>query len=260
MLMTEDQIEAAAAALVEARKAGTFISSLADVEPTTVADAEAISDRAAALLGWDVVGWKLGCTSVEAQEMLASPGPFAGRMFAQTAFVDGVLPAEALQRPLVECEFGFLTGADMAPEARTWTPSEVRPFIDAIVPTIEFVDSRFEDFESAGYLSHTADYGANGGFICGTPIPLADVGDLATTVVSASKNGTFERDGTGAAVLDDPWNALAWFFEHLGHRGIPLPAGSMISSGTCCGVIAIEIGDTVTASFAGLGDVSVTRR
>lgn len=259
MPMTVDEIETAAARLAEARRSGTFIDSLGDVEPTTVAEAEAVADRAAALLGWDVVGWKLGCTSLEAQEILASPGPFAGRMYAPKAFTDGVLPADALQRPLAECEFGFIIGADVQPDGRTWSVADVRATVEAIAPTIEFVDSRFEDFAGAGYLNHTADHGANGGFIHGTPVAVADVGDLATTTVTVTKNGEFEREGTGAAVMDDPWNAMAWLYEHLGRRGIGLAAGSFVSSGTCTGVCAVEVGDVVTAAFDGLGSVSVER-
>lgn len=259
MALTDDQIRSGATLLAEARRSGTLLDGLGDNEPTTVAEAEAMADLNAEILGWEVVGWKLGCTSLEAQQILSSPGPFAGRMYAPTAFVDGHLPANALQRPIAECEFGFVTGADVAPSDRSWNRADLLATIESIVPTIEFVDSRFQDFAGAGYLNHTADHGANGGFICGSAVRVADVGDLATTAVSVVKNGTEVKEGTGAAVMDSPWHALGWLYEHLGQRGINLPAGSVISSGTCTGVIPVDVGDTVTASFAEIGDVTVAR-
>jgi 2-keto-4-pentenoate hydratase len=62
--------------------------------------------------------------------------------------------------------------------------------------------------------------------------------------------------GAGGAVLGNPLLALAWLANALGERGVTLEAGHVVLSGSCTAAFPISAGDTVAATFAGLGSVT----
>ena len=72
---TGDEIEQAAQRLTEARLAVDVVDTLELAAPTDLDAAYRTADRHAQLLGWDVIGWKVGCTSERAQEILSCPHP-----------------------------------------------------------------------------------------------------------------------------------------------------------------------------------------
>jgi 2-keto-4-pentenoate hydratase len=70
-------------------------------------------------------------------------------------------------------------------------------------------------------------------------------------------NGEIVGTYTGAEVMGDPLNALAWLANHLGPRGLALEPGEVVMSGSISGALRPKPGDTVRARFARLGSVSV---
>ncbi len=257
--LTTAQIDVAAAQLAEARRSVTTLESLGEATPTDPPTAEAISDAHAAQLGWEVIGWKVGCTSELAMQILNSPGPFAGRIFDGTSYGSRQVATAAMVRPQIECEFAFILGEDISPRTEPHTVESVRSATAAVAPAIELVDTRFSDFTGIGYLSIVADHGANGGVVLGEPVPIEDVPELRAVEVTCVIDDVEAGRGPGAAILDDPWNALVWLANHLGGRGITLRAGEIVMSGTCTGIADLPVGSTATASHAGLGSVSITR-
>ncbi len=256
--LTAGQIAEAAHRLTDARANGRLLPGLGDCTPTSPADAEAISDLHADELGSEVAGWKIGCTSERAMEMIGSPGPFAGRVFDGTVFEAGDVPAAGYQQPLVESEFAFILGQDIPARLEPWSVDEVRDATLAVAPAFEIIDTRLDDFTGVGYLSLVADSGANGGVVLGTPRGTDELPLLAGVRVSLDIDGEEQVVGGGADVLGDPWNALSWLADHLGSREIDLTAGQIVMSGTCTGAVAIGPGQEVTAHFAGLGPISFT--
>jgi 2-keto-4-pentenoate hydratase len=252
-----EQIEHAARLLAEARQSVTQLVDLGDLTPTDAATAEAISDAHHVALGWDVIGWKVGCTSKLAMEILDSPGPFAGRVFDGTSYGSGQLSPGAMSKPSVECEFAFILGSDLPARDDAYSVADVQDATVAVAPAIELVDTRFSEFTGVGYLSLVADHGANGGVVLGSPVPIEQVPDLAAVEVTCIVDDTVTATGTGAAILDDPWNALVWLANHLSGRGIGLSAGQLVMSGTCTGIADLPVGSTATATHAGLGSVSI---
>ena len=57
-------------------------------------------------------------------------------------------------------------------------------------------------------------------------------------------------------MLGNPLAAVAWLGNTLGERGIALEAGHVVLPGACTKAIPFSAGDTVEASFSGLGTVS----
>jgi 2-keto-4-pentenoate hydratase len=51
-------------------------------------------------------------------------------------------------------------------------------------------------------------------------------------------------------------SALVWLANTLGERGVTLEAGHVILPGSMTAAVPVAAGDTVTATFAGLGTVT----
>ena len=82
--------------------------------------------------------------------------------------------------------------------------------------------------------------------------------DLAAAVVKGASNGTVTNEGTGAAVMGHPLNAMLWLAEALAARGKKMEAGDIITAGTALGVIKPDPGAKITGDFGPFGQVSLT--
>jgi 2-keto-4-pentenoate hydratase len=127
------------------------------------------------------------------------------------------------------------------------------------MPALELVGSRFETgLSGAGRALITADCGANIAFVAGKEVPLAAHPDLAGSTCELYVNGVRRAEGNGARALGDPFNVLVWLANHLRERGEALPADSVVSTGTCTGLVSVAPGDVIEGRFAGIGSVGVT--
>ena len=73
-----------------------------------------------------------------------------------------------------------------------------------------------------------------------------------------ARNGEVVETGAGAAVLGDPALSVATLANMLGRRGIEIPAGTLILTGGITRAILVEPGDTITARYQHLGELSVS--
>ena len=258
--MATERIEAVARILYEARIHREPLGPLPDeLRPVSPEEAQAIEDRVAALSGWPVRGWKIGCTSEHAQQMLGSPGPFAGRVYS--VFEDGAtlsgydLPNE----PNLEGELAFRFGSDVSPSAEPIERSALIDAVSEVMPAIEFVGGRFHDFLGTPLNCLMADAGANTHLVLGQPTTDLDLETLGEAAGTMTVDGEVTGSGVGADVLGHPLNALAWLVDHLGGRGIGLEAGQVVTTGTATQVSGLPVGGTAVANFVGVGSVSVSR-
>ena len=87
MQAAQSRFEALARDLAEAWRNGRAIPlPEAGQGATTRAEAYAVQDRVAALIGGHVVGWKVGATVRPVQLMDGHDGPLPGRIFADRCF------------------------------------------------------------------------------------------------------------------------------------------------------------------------------
>ncbi len=254
-----DSIHRPAQRLTTARRNVGLIDSLDPFAPIGLASAHRIADAHAELLGWNVVGWKVGCTSERAMEILNCPEPFSGRLFAGTQVVDGQLAHDALIKPLLESEFIFTLGNPLPPRDAPYTVDEVRSATATVTPAFELVAPRYRDWLAVDYFSLIADSGCNGGFVMGNPVAVDECPSLADVAVSLAVDGVEVSRGMGSDILGEPWAALVWLANHLSDRGIGLASGDLVMSGTCTGADPLPEGSTATATFEGLGEVTVRR-
>jgi 2-keto-4-pentenoate hydratase len=252
------EVREAAAALLGAYRSGTPIPPLSATYPgATIADAYRIQQeqvRVWADAGDEVRGHKIGLVSAAIQRQMGVHEPDYGHLTAGM-FHSGhrPIPAGAFLQPRIEPEIAFVLGSRL--RGPGVTVDDARRAVRCLLPALEIVDSRIRDWRIS-IVDTIADNASSGAVILGdTPIDPADV-DLAATNCVLLRNGTVTETGTGAAVLGTPLNALAWLANAVGVLGVSLESGQIVLSGSLTRAIAIAPGDSITADFPGMGEVT----
>lgn len=208
-------------------------------------------------------GWKIAATSVGGQRHIHVDGPIAGRLLRERVRAPGTrLSLVGNRMAVAEPEFAFRMGRDLPPRGVVYTVDEVVSAVAGLHPAIEVPDSRFADFTSAGEAQLIADNACAHEVVIGDAAPPAWRGiDLSTHRVVGRVNGatrSYEREGSGAAVLGGPIVALAWLVNELTSQGWTLQRDQVVITGACIVPLEVLAGDEVLADFGALGSVSVS--
>jgi len=206
--------------------------------------------------GEQVAGKKIGLTALAMQKMLGVDQPDFGHLFASMRIEDGAdCKIDELIQPRVECEIGIILGRSL--RGPGLTDLDVLGAAQALVPTLEIVDSRIENWKIK-FVDTVADNGSSARFVVGSKkTPPAGI-DTRTVGVVFSKNGDLMGTGAGAAVLGaNPFRAVAWLANTLAGAGLELNAGDVIMPGALCAMVPVARGDVASADFGILGTVSV---
>lgn len=256
--MDQSHVEEAAALLWRTRIEQHRIEALPDhLRPHSLAEGYAIQDAMVATAAQPVSGWKIAATSKAGQDHIGVTEPLAGRLFKSFILQDGArLAAAPLHMKVMEAEFAFRIGRDLAPRDAAYDQTEVCDAAAALHLAIEVPDARFERFAEVGPAQIVADDAFASWFLLGAEVRDWRRLDLSTQRVRALKNGTVVAEGAGANALGDPRIALTWLANHLSQRGIGLKHGDIVTTGTCITPAAIGPGDQMVAEFAGLGRVA----
>ena len=262
--MDSQELDRAATLLMQARLDRRRIAALPDdCRPTEGPWAYDIQDRYVDLMldhyGGSIVGYKAGCTNVTAQQQLGLSSPFAGPLLSPFVLTSpAVISTNDGFMRMIEAEIGFRLGQDLPTADTPYTAATVRPTLSTAFGSIEVVDSRYEDWTTAGAPQLIADNVCTGFWVYGTESSDIEALDLARHPVQVRRNGIAAEQGSSANVLDNPLNVVAWLANHLLARGITLKAGNLLTTGTMIAVNAAEKGDIVEADFGSLGLVSVS--
>jgi 2-keto-4-pentenoate hydratase len=206
--------------------------------------------------GERVVGKKVGLTAKVIQQMLKVDQPDYGHLFESMQIEDNAtcVVSELLQ-PRVEPEIAIVLKKSL--RGPGLTDLDILAATEAVVPAIEIVDSRIENWKIT-FADTVADNGSSARFVVGKTMTIPTNIDLRTTGVVLSKNGQITGTGAGAAVLGaNPFRAVAWLANTLAGAGLELAAGDVILPGALCGMVSVTAGDKVEADFGPLGTVSV---
>ncbi len=258
--MSDTGSDAAARAIWKAWSGHHLIDGLPDeCRPETLAEGYAAQAALARIAGAAPVGWKIAATSTAGQKHIGVDGPLAGRLWESKLHRSGTkLPAGHLHMAVVEAEFAFRLGRDLAGGDGDYAVEAVMDAVDALHPAIEIPDSRFRDFTVVGAAQLIADNGCTEYCVLGEPAPdgWRDV-DLAAHPVVVSIDGAEAATGKGANALGDPRLALTWLANDRVRHGEPLAAGDVVITGTCIVPAPIRHARHVRADFGALGAVEV---
>ena len=205
--------------------------------------------------GVRIAGLKAGLTSKAKMKQMNVEEPVFGFLCDYGAYPDaGEIPRENFIAPRVEAEIAIVTKKDIKGPGCHIT--EVMTACDFVVPAIEILDSRYENFKF-DLVSVVADNTSAAGFVVGSSTGNIRNMDLPTVGIVLEKNGEIVELGAGAAVLGHPAESLVMLANNLARRGESIPAGSFIMTGGITAAVAVDKGDSISARFQGLGQVSV---
>ena len=203
-----------------------------------------------------VIGKKIGCTNEAAKIQLNIKDSFFGNMFSNNISKSNtVINSKKYFSPFVEPEFSFIMKNELDIAKAPYSSDIVYNSILAVLPSIELVDSRYEDWTSIGVNNLIADNAVHAHWVYGKEIRELNLFDFNDHSVDLFINGKFIEKGNASAVMGNPINSLTWLINNLAIIGKVLPKNYYVSTGTCTKAIPISIGDKVTADFGKLGIV-----
>lgn len=206
--------------------------------------------------GQRLTGWKAGLTSKAKMQQMGVNQPSIGFLTdAMSRPENSTITTSDMVHPRVECEVSFVTKRDLSGPG--CTAQDVLAATDFIIPSIEVIDSRYENFKF-DLPSVIADNSSSARYVAGgRPRYIEDV-ELGNIGVVLEKNGEIVEMGSSAAVLGDPAEAVAMLVNILNDLGESLPAGSFVMSGGITAAVAVSPGDNVIARYQDLGSISVS--
>ena len=211
--------------------------------------------------GRRVIGHKIGLTSRAMQIASQITEPDYGCLLDDMLLRDGSeVEAARFIVPRLEVEFAFVLARPL--KGAHVSLIDVLNATDYVVPALELIDARIEQFDSATkaprkVLDTIADNAANAGIVLGGRPMKPDAVDWRWAGALLFKNGQIEESGLGAAVLNHPGNGVAWLANKLAAFDQGLEAGEIVLGGSFTRPVACAAGDVFHADYGPLGSISL---
>jgi 2-keto-4-pentenoate hydratase len=206
--------------------------------------------------GARVLGHKVGLSSKAMQQMMGVDEPDYGHLLDEMeVFEDTPVKAGRYLYPRVEVEVGFILGADLP--GADCTEDDVLAATEALVPSIELIDTRITDWKIA-LCDTIADNASSAGFVLGKARVSPAGIDVKTIDAVLTRNGEVVAEGRSDAVLGNPVTAVAWLARKVESFGVRLRKGDVVLPGSCTRAIDARAGDQFVADFTGLGSVRLS--
>ncbi len=257
--MNRERVDGAAREVARCRLTGR---PLARLEGIAGEDAGyAVQARANAMLEaalGPVVGHKIGGTTAAMRAFLGAREPVAGEVFeggrrrspAVLAFAD-------FRCPGIETEIAVRLGRDLPAVEAPFDRATVAAAVAELLPAIEIVDDRYEDFRRAGVATLIADNAFNAACILGAPPADWRGLDLAGLRARTFVDGVPVAEARSEALMGHPLEALVWLANRRAALGRGLAAGQFVSLGTVTPVQWLAGPAEVGIEIEGLGEARV---
>ncbi|HZG84059.1 2-keto-4-pentenoate hydratase [Paenibacillus sp.] len=204
-----------------------------------------------------IVGPKMGLTSQAKMKQMNVSEPIYGYIFDDMVVPRGAISLADYIHPKVEAEIAFVLGEDI--EGPGVTGAQVLASTAYVLPALEIIDSRYENFQFT-LPDVIADNASSSGVVFGSTLYRPEDFDLELVGVTLRINGELKELGAGAAVVGHPAHSVAMLANMLARKGLKLKAGQTILTGGVTGAVKLHPGDSVTAAFDGMGSVGFTVR
>ena len=250
-----------ARAFVTARRDARGLDAYPGTPPATMDEAYTIQQRAIALDGRGIAGWKVGRIPPPRVEEMGADR-LAGPIFADTVVwatpgQEAAMPVFAQGFAAVEAEFmlhvapGF-TGPVPLDDAATLA------VLDDVRIGIEIASSPYAGINADGPAVTASDFGNNHGLLLGPTVQGWRETDLCAITLAVEIDGLLVGEATAATMLDGPLGAVRFLLANLAARGIDASGGLWISTGAVTGVHEIAVGQSALAHFGPHGTLGLT--
>jgi 2-keto-4-pentenoate hydratase len=223
-----------------------------DFRPADMADAIAVQQRVAALVGDRIGGWKCSVPSAARPTALAP-------IFASTVRTASPCPMIATGETVkVEPEIAFMIDRDLPARGTPYSEADVRGAIRDTRLVLELIGARLADTSTITFPEHLADNISNQGIFIGPVItnPSAKPLEGFPITVSTPAGVMMTRDGKHPD--GNPLGPLYWLANYLAERGDPLRAGQIVTTGSYAGVLEVPLDTPLTFTFSDFGTLAVT--
>lgn len=252
--MDRNQYISIAQRLIDAEVGKREVTRITTEHPDlTVDDAYRIQEELVGIKlgqGYRIIGAKMGLTNPAKMKQMRVEEPIYGYIFDYMVVDGNVLKLSELIHPKVEAEIAFILGEDL--EGPGVTIEQVLAAAEYVVPALEMIDSRYENFQFTLPDVIADNTSASRVFIGSAMRKPADL-ELDLVGVTLAVNGELKDLGAGAAVLGHPAQSVAMLAGMLSRKGLKLKAGQVILTGGMTGALMLSPGDTVTVKWDGLG-------
>lgn len=236
----DDRVRIVAARLEEARRTGKKVPRLTDdVRPRDEREAALVRDAVMRLRKSRHVGWKVALSP--AGEVIASPILSDG-LLTSPARISRLQPASLG----IETELAFRMKRPFPVAGETITAQSTLDAIDAVMPALELLDSRYETGFASPRLDLLADHLGNFGIVLGAALQDWRKRDLAAVAMSLALAGPTSEAVNGAHPLGDPTAPLVALAKHLARDGHSIAAGDVVITGSWTGVRQVSAGSNAT--------------
>src|ERR1700761_48320 len=227
-----------------------------DIDVVDAYEIQLINIRQRVAEGARILGHKVGLSSKAMQQMIGVDEPDYGHLLDEMQlFEDVPVKANRFLYPRVEVEVGFVLNADLPGAA--CTEDDVLAATEALVPSIELIDTRITDWKIA-LCDTIADNASSAGFVLGEArVSPSDIDAKAVDAV-LKRNGEVIAEGRSDAVLGNPVTAVAWLARKVESFGVRRRKGDVVLPGSCTRAIDARAGDEFVADFTGLGSVRLS--
>ncbi len=219
------------------------------------AEAYDIQDRMAELIGGQVAGWKVGATVRAVQVFEGHDGPLPGRIFADRLFESPArISASLFKGVKVECEFAFRLTRDLPKGSAPVSRDDIAAWL-TFHPAFELAGSRYAPGtgnRAATTFDGIADNGSGGAAVLGPAVADWQTLSFDTMEIDARIDDSPPIQIYTGAYRRDPVAIVAETFSDLRVRGVALPAGTCVLTGSLSLPTPVRKGQTVTAKFADL--------
>ncbi|MQW86943.1 2-keto-4-pentenoate hydratase [Sinorhizobium saheli] len=257
MTLANTDIEKIAQDLREAEANSIVIAPVRD-RVTTAAEAYAIQDANARMRlagGGRLVGRKIGLTNPAVQKQLGVDQPDYGMLFADMDLPHGAeLPWNAAAQWKAEAELAFVLSRPL--QDADCTMAEVMRAVEYVVPAIEIVGSRIENWDIR-FVDTVADNGSSAFFTLGPSARRLTEADLLDCRMEMHRGDELLSQGKGRLCLGSPLNALLWLARVMAAAGRPLDEGDVILSGALGPMVAATPGAEFVARIEGFGETAI---
>ncbi|OXM75098.1 MULTISPECIES: 2-keto-4-pentenoate hydratase [Amycolatopsis] len=224
-----------------------------DLDADSAFAVQRMGAEAAVAEGDRVVGYKLGNIAKAMQDAFGLDQPDYGHLLASTFACEGTtIDRSRFIAPFVELEPAFvLKGHLRGPNA---TVAEVITAVDYVLPAIEIIDSRVENW-AIDLPDTLADNGSTGAVVLGgTPRCLTDL-TLRDTPGVLHFAGRPVMSGNTGNILGNPLAATAWLCNRLAAYDVAFAPGEVILPGSCLEAVPMREAGHWSGTFDGLGTV-----
>jgi len=200
------------------------------------------------------IGWKVALTAKTIQQQFGVHEPVFACLLAEGLVKSGhVFRRDALIEPGFENELCIVLDRDLPANA---TRADVAAAVARVYPAFEIIETRGD---LSGQLALAlADNGQQKAFVLGEPVSREELPELDAVTVRVRINGAEVATARGDAVLEHPYNSVAWLASKLAQFGERISAGDYIMSGSFTRQFPLARGDRIEAVFDSIGTVTAS--